>query len=37
MGELEGFVGCTIKRDLIKMTLKIYQLNIITNMTQGFN
>ena len=25
MGELEYFIGCTIKRDLTKMTLKIYQ------------
>ena len=26
-----------IKRDLTKITLNIYQLNIITNMTQVFN
>ena len=37
MGELEDFVGCMIKRDLTKMTLKISQPDQITNMTQGFN
>ena len=36
MGELEDFVGCTIKRDLINMTLKISQPDIINKMTQGF-
>ena len=36
MGELEYFVGCTIKHDLTKMTLHIYQPDIITNMTQVF-
>ena len=35
--ELEDLVGCTIKRDLTKMTLKIYQPHLITKMTQGFN
>ena len=37
MGEIEDFIGCTIKSDLTKMTLKIYQQYIITNITQGFN
>ena len=37
MGELEDFVGCTIKRDITKMALKLYQPHIITNMTQGLN
>ena len=37
MVELEDFIGCTIKRDITKMTLKIYQLDLINNMTQGFD
>ena len=37
MGELEYFVVCTIKRDLTKMTLNIYQTDLITNLTQIFN
>ena len=37
IGELEEFVGCKIKRDLTKMTLNIFQPDIITKMTQGFN
>ena len=37
MGELEEFIGCTIKRDLTKMTLKISQTDLINKMTQGFN
>ena len=37
MGEPEGFVGCTIKHDLATTTLKIYQPDLITNMTQLFN
>ena len=37
MGELENFLGCTIKRDLTKMNLNIYRQDIITKMTQGFN
>ena len=37
MGELEDFVGCTIKRDLTKKTLNIYQPDLITKITQGFN
>ena len=37
MGEIEGFVGCTIKRDLTNMTLNIFQPHIITKVTQGFN
>ena len=35
MDELEDFAGCAIKWDLSKMTLKIYQPHIITNMTKG--
>ena len=37
MGKLEDFVGCTVRRDLIKMTLKIYQPHLITKITQVFN
>ena len=37
MGPLEDFVGCTIKRDLTNTILKIYQPNLSTKMTQGFN
>ena len=37
MYELDDFVGCTIKRDLTKMTLNTSQPGLITNMTQGFN
>ena len=37
MGELEEFIGCTIKRDLTKMNLKIYQPDLINKMTQVFN
>ena len=37
MGELEDFVGCTIKRDLTKTTLNISQTDIINKKTQGFN
>ena len=37
MGKLEDFVGCTVRRDLAKMTLKIYQPHLITKMTQVFN
>ena len=36
MGELEDFVGCTINRDLTKLTLNISQQDIINNTTQGF-
>ena len=36
MGEKEDFVGCKIKRDLSKMTLKISQLDIINKMDKGF-
>ena len=36
MCELEDFVGYTIKRDLTKITLNIYQPHIITKITQGF-
>ena len=32
----EYFIGCTIKRDLTKTNLKIYQPDIINNTTQGF-
>ena len=37
MGELEDFVGCTIKREITNIILKIYQPDLINNMTQGFN
>ena len=37
MGELEEFVGCTIKRYLINMTLNIYQPCLVNNITQEFN
>ena len=37
MGELEDYIGCTIKRDLTKMTLNISHSYLITKMTQGFN
>ena len=37
LGELENFLVCTINRDLTKMTLTIYQPDLITNMNQGFN
>ena len=37
MGELDYFIGCTINRDLTKMILKIYQPDLINNMTQVFN
>ena len=37
MSPLKEFIGCTIKRDLDKMTLNIYQYHLITKTTQGFN
>ena len=37
MGEILDFIGCTIKRDLTKMTLTFYQPHIITKTTQLFN
>ena len=37
MGPLEDFVGCTITHDLINITLKIFQMNLITKTTQGLN
>ena len=37
MGEIDNFVVCTIKRELIKMTLNISQPDLINKMTQGFN
>ena len=37
MGEIEDFVGCTIKRNLTSTTLNIYQPDLITKTTQGFN
>ena len=37
MGELDKFLGCTIKRDLAKMTLKLFQPDLITKMTWVFN
>ena len=36
MGELEDFIGCTIKRDLIKTNLNISQPDRINKMTQWF-
>ena len=36
-GPLEDFIGCTIKCDLINITLIIYQENITTKMTQVFS
>ena len=36
-GLVEEFIVCTIKCDLIKINLKIYQPRIITKMTQGLN
>ena len=37
MGEIEDFIGCTIKREFTKMTPNISQLDLINYMTQGFN
>ena len=37
MGELEEFVGCTIKRDLINMALNISQPYLVHKITQEFN
>ena len=37
MGELEESVGCTIKRDITNITLKIYEPHIINKTAQGFN
>ena len=37
MVKLEDFVEFTVRRDLTKMTLKIYQPHLITKMTQLFN
>ena len=37
MDELEDFIESTIKHDLTKITLKIYQPDLITKMTQGLN
>ena len=37
MGELEGFVVCSIKRGHTKMTLKIYHPYLITKITKLFN
>ena len=37
MGELEDLAGCTIKRDITKMTINISQPDIITKMPQEFN
>ena len=36
-GELDDFVGCRMKCDLTKMTLKTCQPHLITKMTQEFN
>ena len=37
MVELEGFILCMIKSDPTKMTLNIYQPDIINNITKVFN
>ena len=37
MGELEDFVGFTIKHDLTNTTLKTSQPHLVSNMTQVFN
>ena len=37
VGELEEFKGCTIKRDLTKMTFKISKPDLINKMTQGLH
>ena len=37
MGEIEEFVGCTIKPNPTKRTLNIYQPHLINKTTQGFN
>ena len=37
MGELEEFIGFTIKRDLTNMTPKISQPDLIKNMIQVFD
>ena len=37
IGLLEDFVGCTIKWDVAKINLNIYQPHLITKMTQKFN
>ena len=37
IGELEDFLGCTIKHDLTKTTLNISQPDIINRTTQCFN
>ena len=37
MGELEDFTWFTIKRDLTKTNLNIYQPDLINKMTQVFN
>ena len=36
MGEIEYFIGCTIKHDLSKINLKISQPDLINKITQGF-
>ena len=37
MIELEDFIGCTIKCDLTKTTLNIYQPYLINNVAQRLN
>ena len=36
MGDLEDFIGCTIKCDLTNMILNIYQPNMINKTNQVF-
>ena len=37
MGKIVEFVGCMVKHDLTKMTIKIYQTRLITKMTKIFH
>ena len=37
MGELEGFIGYNIKRDLANITVNISQPDLIKKMNQVFN
>ena len=36
MGDLEGFLGCVIRRDLTDINLNVSQTDIINKMNQGF-
>ena len=37
MGDQEDFIGCTIKREITKMKLKISQPDLINKTTKVFN